>query len=214
MAKQSSSGCAFVVGLAIIAGLVAAAGSAMGLSTSGTIWLLVVAPVVLFVVAKVLIASRGDRAAARPWERVTETDGIRITSTPGDLGSKDHFMTKIVGVTFRRSSVKRARVGDSLVLQREPENPHDVNAVCVILERTGEQIGYLSRNRAEYLARQMSSGALYAAQIEQVTGGWLKERGLNIRIWRSGWNMSLLEPPKSPDPPTPRKRPRTRRSDK
>lgn len=149
----------------------------------------------------------------RPWERVSEIAGIRVTMSIGEVGSKDHFMTKIVGVTYRRDAVKRARVGDTLLLQPEPENPHDPNAVRVVLERTGEQLGYLGRGRAEYLAGQMSVGAIYASRIETITGGGDNETGLNIRVWRSGWDASKLPPSRvdSPTVQTPKKRSRTKK---
>jgi hypothetical protein len=53
VAKKSSSGCAIIFGLVLVAGLIAAAGSALGLSTSGTVWLLVIAPIVLWIIVKV-----------------------------------------------------------------------------------------------------------------------------------------------------------------
>ncbi len=66
MAKKSSSGCAIIFGLVLVAGLIAAAGSALGLSTSGTVWLLVIAPIVLWIIVKVAmgLGGRGPRGSA------------------------------------------------------------------------------------------------------------------------------------------------------
>jgi len=57
--------------------------------------------------------------------------------------------TKVVGVTFenRQEIIARLDMGDRVWLDREPDNPHDANAITVC-RSNGEQIGYLNRQLA------------------------------------------------------------------
>lgn len=55
------------------------------------------------------------------------------------------------------------RVGDALVLAREPDNAHDANAVSI--EWQGRKIGYVPRTDNAHLARQMDRGARPGARI-------------------------------------------------
>ena len=69
--------------------------------------------------------------------------------------SEDYpYEESVVGMRFRRESlaaVQYLKVGDSLVLRREPDNPHDKNAIRVETE-SGIHIGYIPSIRAEILA--------------------------------------------------------------
>jgi len=58
---------------------------------------------------------------------------------------------------------ERMRVGDELLLVREPENAHDGNAVRV--EWQGEKLGYVPRRENAHVARQMDHGAIIKARI-------------------------------------------------
>ncbi len=55
------------------------------------------------------------------------------------------------------------RVGDNLSLQREPQNPHDANAVRVLWRN--EMLGYVPRKENADVARQMDFGAPVKARI-------------------------------------------------
>lgn len=55
------------------------------------------------------------------------------------------------------------KVGDTLTLVREPDNPHDPNAVRV--EWRGHTLGYVPRRENGHLARQMDHGAPMAGRI-------------------------------------------------
>ena len=59
------------------------------------------------------------------------------------------------------------RAGDPLVLRREPQNPHDANAVRV--EWRGEMLGYIPRRENRDVARQMDHGAPVKARIVRMT---------------------------------------------
>jgi len=76
----------------------------------------------------------------------------------------------IVGESHYQDAIRRCRQGDRVILKREPENPHDENAVAVLREN-GEQIGYLSRDHAEWVADVMDKGKEVKAKIALLTGG-------------------------------------------
>ncbi len=58
------------------------------------------------------------------------------------------------------------RVGDSLQLAREPQNPHDAKAVRVLWRN--EMLGYIPRRENSDVARQMDRGAPVKARIVQL----------------------------------------------
>ncbi len=55
------------------------------------------------------------------------------------------------------------KVGDRLNLVREPDNPHDGNAVRI--EWNGRKLGYVPRRENAHLARQMDLGAAVEGRI-------------------------------------------------
>jgi len=59
------------------------------------------------------------------------------------------------------------RVGDPLRLVREPQNPHDANAVRI--EWRGEMLGYIPRRENADVARQMDLGAPVKARVVRLT---------------------------------------------
>lgn len=95
--------------------------------------------------------------------------------------------TKVVGVshlnadgsarqTIISNSVKE---DDLLVLEPEPKNPYDQNAVRV-LTKNGQQIGYLNKEVAEQIR-----GALYNDVTIHTKVSWVSEReikGVGLRI--------------------------------
>jgi hypothetical protein len=58
------------------------------------------------------------------------------------------------------------RVGDELELSREPDNPHDVNAVRV--QWRGRQLGYVPRRDNAALAWGLDRGAPLRARISRL----------------------------------------------
>jgi len=59
------------------------------------------------------------------------------------------------------------KVGDTLALVREPQNPHDANAVRV--EWKGQPLGYVPRRENADVARQIDRGNTVQARIVQLT---------------------------------------------
>ena len=107
------------------------------------------------------------------------------------IGEAHRFHTKIVGVSFegRQDVVAGLREGYELALERQPDNPHDANAIAV---RYGQlQIGFLRKEIAMHVAPRMDSGTRYRARIESLTGGTAaapgggtRHRGVNILVER------------------------------
>lgn len=85
-------------------------------------------------------------------------------------------LTKVVGVTRKNSDgvsrqkvIGKLRAGALLSLIPEPDNPVDPDAVLVAFE--GNQIGYLTLERAqEFVARARDREYLFAV-VQEVTGG-------------------------------------------
>lgn len=71
------------------------------------------------------------------------------------------------------------RIGDTLSLVREPQNPHDGNAVRV--EWKGQPLGYVPRRNNSDVARQMDRGAPVQARI------------VNLKEARNPWQRVEFE---------------------
>jgi HIRAN domain len=85
--------------------------------------------------------------------------------------SLDHFFGQVAGESYRNADgsdrqaiIPHCRVGELLVLEHEPDNPHDVNAIRVLRE-TGEQIGYLEREFAGQVVSRSAKGQNFHAVI-------------------------------------------------
>ena len=75
----------------------------------------------------------------------------------------------------------RMKVGDPLILVREPENPYDVNAVRV--DWNGYQLGYIPRAENAAVARQMDRGNRLAARITKLTMYRNHRRKLEVEVF-------------------------------
>jgi len=81
--------------------------------------------------------------------------------------------TPVVGIAYQgRQAVAAAlSLGDTLWLVREPNNPHDRNAICVVRDN-GDQVGYLPKELAAQVAGLMDHGHVHvAAQVVELTVG-------------------------------------------
>jgi HIRAN domain len=82
------------------------------------------------------------------------------------------FYAKVAGVTYdnRQTAIAKLTALEMLDLIPEPDNPHDSYAVKVC-RRTGEQIGYLKRERARKLVEKLELGHRCSAFVKRVSGG-------------------------------------------
>ncbi|HTX57587.1 MAG TPA: helicase-related protein [Candidatus Acidoferrales bacterium] len=109
------------------------------------------------------------------------------------IGGASQFHTKLVGVSFegRQDAIGGLQVGRELVLERQPQNPYDANALAVYYGAI--QLGFVRKEIAKHLAPLIDGGARYRARIESLTGGGpstdlpdsqTRHRGVNIYVWR------------------------------
>ena len=100
------------------------------------------------------------------------------------IGDADDFYTKIVGVSFegRQDLVAGLVPGFALELLRQPENPHDTNAIAV--HYGALHVGYLRREIARRLAPNIDGGDRYSASVGSITGGNGRHVGVNIHVRR------------------------------
>lgn len=80
-------------------------------------------------------------------------------SSPAETSRKKWYPTKVTGVTYknddgssRQTILGKCSNGETVDLIREPNNPHDRNAVKVC-RKSGEQLGYVARDSAEMVQR-------------------------------------------------------------
>ena len=94
------------------------------------------------------------------------------------------FYTKDAGVTFdnRQRLIRRMSVGENISLVRDPNNPYDKNAIKVI-NSSGDQIGFISKELASTMAIRRDAGVIYSATVSQITGMNPGENlGVNLHI--------------------------------
>lgn len=100
------------------------------------------------------------------------------------IGDATGFNTKVVGVSFegRQDVVAGVEPGAALELRREPDNPHDANAIGVWLGAL--QLGFIRRPIAARIAPNVDAGERYSAHVTALTGGGTRSWGINIYVTR------------------------------
>ena len=124
-----------------------------------------------------------DTIAEELFSRAAEILARDETSRIADARS---FATKVVGITFegRQAVAQGVSEGDELLLERQPDNAHDPNAIALIAP-DGSQVGFLRRQISSALAPLIDSGTEYEARVLQVTGGDEgRSLGINVQVTR------------------------------
>jgi len=126
---------------------------------------------------------RRDEAADFVERVFAKSDGY-LRDPYSTIGDAPQFHTKIVGVSFegRQDVIAGLRAGEVLELRRQPDNPHDRNAIAVHYGNL--QLGYLKKGIAVHVAPLIDGGARYRARVASLTGGQEKHRGVNIFVER------------------------------
>ena len=123
--------------------------------------------------------------------------------SPNSFPGVKHIFTKVAGVSHknkdrrsRQAIIKRLEkefVGDRLftitfgpgtpqfLLEDEPDNPMDPNAIKVLTEQK-EQIGYLNKELAADIKMRSAAGYRYMALLAAFTGQDEDTRGVNMLI--------------------------------
>jgi hypothetical protein len=97
-------------------------------------------------------------AAVLSWSRPAPAQSVRLVVQSSRLAGFVHDEATAV--------FPRLRVGDGLELAREPDNPHDPNAVRV--EWRGRKLGYVPRAENAALARAMDRGETLSARVTRL----------------------------------------------
>lgn len=88
--------------------------------------------------------------------------------------------------------------GEALTLRREPDNPHDGNAIAVMASH--HVIGYVPRDDAAQLAPLLDAGESPKVQLHQLTGGTAEYPLLGATICIAWRDQAMLTPkPIRPD---------------
>ncbi len=81
--------------------------------------------------------------------------------------------------TSRQEELARCKPGDRLNLVRQPDNPHDPRAVAIFTERA-VCVGYLRRDRAQWIGSKIDRGYDVRAIVERVKGAHLPDAKLGL----------------------------------
>ena len=123
----------------------------------------------------------------RRW-RQGAANGGALPMHDGKLASGE-FYSSVVGVSHknpdgsdRQAHIKKyCKAGAPLTLEREPQNPHDPNAIAVLCN--GVQIGYLRGRMAQEYAESIDDGQIeMTARVKEVTGGTAGRESLGVNI--------------------------------
>ena len=80
------------------------------------------------------------------------------------------FTVRVAGVSHYPDAVSRCFVGQTVRLVREPNNPHDKNAIRCDASGSGT-IGHIERDEAKFLAEDIDGGSRVLAVIHAFVGG-------------------------------------------
>lgn len=103
--------------------------------------------------ASPVMAQSTKNVVPPPRADVAAQASLLIQSSPL-AGSQYHALADVV---------EQIRVGDPLSLQREPDNPHDTNAIRVLWH--DQMLGYVPRRENKAVARAMDRGTPLIARV-------------------------------------------------
>jgi hypothetical protein len=121
------------------------------------------------------------------FQPVDAGSGRYLANDAPELTSRGIRIAAVAGAGRHHADVIGAdefAPGRTLALRREPDNPHDANAISV-RDASGErQAGWVPRELAEALAAELDAGRPWSAVV-------LRERRANPRSPRTGLTMLL-----------------------
>jgi hypothetical protein len=118
------------------------------------------------------------------------------------------FYSKLVGVTKENADGRNRQTiiqnfieeGEPLILEREPENEYDNNAIAAYVVPISDpwgsgiyQVGYLPREMAAELAPLMDQGNKVYCEVSECTGGTNEKRTLGVNISLSIFSSKEIE---------------------
>jgi hypothetical protein len=117
---------------------------------------------------------------------VVDARGRYLARDDAELAARGLRVVGVAGAGRHHAEALRSDAvapGRPLTLRRDPENPHDSNAIAVHAS-DGEQVGWVPREVAAELAPQIDSGRPWSAVV-------LREQRSSPRDPRSGLTMLL-----------------------
>ena len=96
----------------------------------------------------------------------------------------NEFYSKINGSTFvpnGQQLISQLKSGDELLLEREPENTYDKNAIRV-MNSSKQKLGFIPKDTAANLSKNIDNNDIVKVSVSEVTGGGTKNVGCNILI--------------------------------
>lgn len=101
------------------------------------------------------------------------------------MGMANNFSVKVVGVTYQSGypqTIHDLNNGDDAVLVREPDNPHDSEAIRVTT-KTNQAIGYIPAQVAKKLNAVFAQGKHYTATFSKNIDESHQDRpGVTLRL--------------------------------
>lgn len=132
--------------------------------------------------AQQIVARRDTPATRVVW---------RESSFPMEVVGESGFQDDLVAISGGHNRYGHYLPCEAEIM-REPSNPHDPNAVVVLID--GRKVGYLQRGQAARVSAQMVSDGVQAVRCgAQITGGWRTNQydvgffGVKLAIPTSGW---------------------------
>jgi hypothetical protein len=116
---------------------------------------------------------RQERSAQRDAARTQQREA-RQRARPLHRG--DYHVAGAFMFQHRCDACERLNAGDAVLLEREPENRHDRNAI-MILSEDGEELGYVPREHAREMAPLLDGGAAYEATVKRL---WETDDGKTV----------------------------------
>ncbi|MEO8520560.1 MAG: HIRAN domain-containing protein [Acidobacteriota bacterium] len=119
---------------------------------------------------------RKEHRAARRQEVAAKRDAGRTQARAARMQARelakplhrgDFMVMGAVRSAERRDGCASLDVGEAVVLEREPDNPHDGNAILV-LTQGGIELGYVPRELAKQMAPLLDGGADVEATVKKL----------------------------------------------
>lgn len=141
------------------------------------------------------VASRSQKPAVQPAVARREIPATRVVwregSFPMEVVGESAFQDALVAISGGHNRYGHYLPCEAEIM-REPSNPHDPNAVAVLIE--GRKVGYLAREQAARVSAQMVTDGVFAVRCgAQITGGWRTNQydsgffGVKLAIPSWGW---------------------------
>ncbi|MFZ2869868.1 HIRAN domain-containing protein [Zavarzinia sp.] len=146
----------------------------------GVWWWMAIAGIVVVIGAK--FSGRRDRdAGGKPSN---DWQGVDAATEGADKATRS-FLLDVAGEAMpnadgssRQRVLALCRAGDAVEFRHEPANPYDQNAVAVYV--LGRQVGYVPRQKAERILRDMEDSRIISVSVYSITGGTKEKPSLGL----------------------------------